>query len=71
MTPARVLDSDSVERSLQQRLLAARNSDGGWGLRAWTHVAPRATCWALLALHTLRARSDQILRAIGLDQFRE
>jgi hypothetical protein len=55
------LDSDAVERSLGQRLLAARNGDGGWGYEPRRTSRLEPTCWALLALQTSRVGSDRIL----------
>jgi hypothetical protein len=53
--------SDSVELSLRQRLLTARNNGGGWGYEPGRTSRLEPTCWALLALEPSGPGSDRIL----------
>jgi hypothetical protein len=53
--------SDSVARALQQRLLMARNNDGGWGYEPERTSRLEPTCWALLALQESGGSSDRVL----------
>src|SRR5262245_42648833 len=52
---------NSIKRELQQQLLDARNSDGGWGYERRRKSRLEPTCWALLAVRASLSGSDRVL----------
>lgn len=50
-----------VKGDLQQQLLDARNSDGGWGYERRRKSRLEPTCWATLALRASRSGTDRVL----------
>ena len=52
---------NSLERGLQQLLLAARNPDGGWCHERGRKSRLEPTCWALLALRASGSKFDRVL----------